>query len=42
MLARLKVVQVSNFLGATFTKELTTNLEVERGDMLFVTEAPVG
>jgi putative addiction module antidote len=42
MLARLKVVQVGNSLGATFTKELTTKLKVEKGDTLFVTEAPGG
>ena len=42
MLARLKVVQVGNSLGATFTKELTAKLKVEKGDVLFVTEAPDG
>ena len=42
MLARLKVVQVGNSLGATFTKELTAKLKVEKGDTLFVTEAPGG
>lgn len=42
MLARLKVVQVGNSLGAIFTKELTTKLKVEKGDTLFVTEAPGG
>ena len=42
MLARLKVIQVGNSLGATFTKELTTKLKVEKGDTLFVTEAPGG
>jgi putative addiction module antidote len=42
MLARLKVVQVGNSLGATFTKELTAKLKVKKGDTLFVTEAPGG
>lgn len=42
MLARLKVVQVGNSLGATFTKEFTAKLKVEKGDTLFVTEAPGG
>ena len=42
MLTRLKVVQVGNSLGATFTKELTARLKVEKGDTLFVTEAPGG
>ena len=30
MLARLKVVQVGNSLGATFTKELTAKLKAEK------------
>jgi putative addiction module antidote len=42
MLAKLKVIQVGNSLGATFTRELTTKLKVEKGDTLFVTEAPGG
>jgi putative addiction module antidote len=42
MLARLKVVQVGNSLGATFTRELTAKLKVKKGDTLFVTEAPGG
>ena len=42
MLAKLKVVQVGNSLGATFSKELTAKWNVEKGDTLFVTEAPGG
>jgi putative addiction module antidote len=42
MLAKLKVVQVGNSLGATFTKEFTAKLKVEKGDTLFVTDAPGG
>jgi putative addiction module antidote len=42
MLTKLKVVQVGNSLGATFTKEITTKLKVEKGDTLFITEAPGG
>jgi putative addiction module antidote len=42
MLAKLKVVQFGNSLGASFSKELTTKLKVEKGDILFVTEAPGG
>ena len=42
MVAKLKVVRVGNSLGATFTKELTAKLKVEKGDTLFVTEAPGG
>jgi putative addiction module antidote len=42
MLTRLKIIQVGNSLGATFTKELTARLKVEKGDTLFVTEAPGG
>jgi putative addiction module antidote len=42
VLGKLKVVQVGNSLGATFSKELTAKLRVEKGDTLFVTEAPGG
>jgi len=42
MLAKLKVVQVGNSLGATFSKDLATRLKIEKGDTLFVTEAPGG
>jgi putative addiction module antidote len=42
MLGKLKVVQVGNSLGATFTKELAAKLKVEKGDTLFITEAPGG
>ena len=42
MLTKLKIVQVGNSLGATFTKELTAKLKVEKGDTLFLTDAPGG
>jgi putative addiction module antidote len=42
MLAKLKVVQIGNSLGATFSKELTAHLKVDKGDTLFLTEAPGG
>ena len=42
MLTKLKIIQVGNSLGATFTKELTAKLKVEKGDTLFLTDAPGG
>lgn len=42
MLAKLKVIQVGNSLGTTFTKELAAKLKVEKGDTLFITETPGG
>jgi putative addiction module antidote len=42
MLTKLKVVQVGNSLGATFSKEVAAKLKIEKGDTLFITEAPGG
>jgi putative addiction module antidote len=42
MLAKLKVTQVGNSLGTTFSKEVAARLKIDKGDTLFVTEAPGG
>ncbi len=42
MVAKLKVIQVGNSLGATFSKELAAKMRIEKGDTLFVTDAPGG
>ena len=42
MLVKLKVVQVGNSLGTTFSKDITSALQIEKGDTLFVTQAPGG
>jgi putative addiction module antidote len=42
MVAKLKIVQVGNSLGATFSKDLAARLKIEKGDTLFLTEAPGG
>jgi putative addiction module antidote len=42
MLVKLKVVQVGNSLGTTFSKDVTSALKIEKGDTLFVTQAPGG
>jgi putative addiction module antidote len=42
MVTKLKVVQFGNSLGASFSKEITTKLHIEKGDTLFVTDAPGG
>ena len=42
MLTKLKVIQVGNSLGTTFSKEIASALKIEKGDTLFVTEAPGG
>jgi putative addiction module antidote len=42
VIAKLKVIQVGNSLGTTFSKELAARLKVNKGDTLFVTEAPGG
>jgi putative addiction module antidote len=42
MLARLKVIQVGNSLGATFPREIIAKLKVEKGDTLFLTETADG
>jgi len=42
MLMKLKVGQFGHSLGATFTKEVAAKLNVQKGDTLFLTEAPGG
>jgi len=42
MIAKLKVTQVGNSLGTTFSKDVAARLKIARGDTLFVTEAPGG
>ena len=42
MLMKLKVGQFGHSLGATFTKEVAAKLKVQKGDTLFLTEAPGG
>jgi putative addiction module antidote len=42
MVTKLKVVQFGNSLGASFSKEITAKLHIEKGDTLFVTDAPGG
>ena len=42
MIAKLKIVQVGNSLGTTISKEMAAALKIEKGDTLFVTEAPGG
>jgi putative addiction module antidote len=39
---KLKVTQIGNSLGATFSKEFAAKLKLEKGDVLFVTETPGG
>ena len=38
----LKLTQVGNSVGAIFPKELLTRLNLEKGDVLYVTDAPDG
>ena len=40
MLAKLKVIQVANSLGTTFSKELAARIKVDKDDTLFVVGAP--
>ena len=42
MLGKLKVVPFGNSLGASFSKEMTARLRIEKGDTLYVTDAPGG
>ncbi len=39
---KLKVTQVGNSLGTTFSKEVASELNVEKGDSLFLTKTPDG
>ncbi len=38
----LKVTQIGNSLGVILPKEILARLKVEKGDQIFVTEAPDG
>ena len=38
----VKLVAVGNSIGAVFPKEVLAKLRVERGDQLFLSEAPDG
>jgi putative addiction module antidote len=38
----LKVTQIGNSLGSIFPKEMLAMLNVEKGDYLYVTQAPDG
>ena len=38
----LKLTQIGNSVGVIFPKEILARLKVEKGDTLFVTEAPGG
>ena len=38
----LKVTQVGNSTGVIIPKEVVTRLKVEKGDVLYLTEAPDG
>jgi putative addiction module antidote len=42
MVAKLKVTQVGNSLGTTFSKDVAARLKIDKGDTLFITEAPGG
>jgi putative addiction module antidote len=42
MLMKLKVSQFGHSLGATFTKDVAAKLNIEKGDTLFITDAPGG
>jgi putative addiction module antidote len=39
---RLKLIPIGNSTGAVFPKEMLARLHVDKGDQLFVTEAPDG
>ena len=38
----LKVTQIGNSIGVVLPKEAAARLKVEKGDMLYLTEAPDG
>ena len=41
-MAALKLTQIGNSVGVIFPKELLARLKVEKGDMLFTTDASNG
>ena len=38
----LKITQIGNSLGVVLPKELLSNLKLEKGDVLWITEGPSG
>jgi putative addiction module antidote len=38
----LKLTQIGNSVGAVFPRELLTQLKLDKGDALYVTESPDG
>ena len=38
----LKLTQIGNSIGAVFPRELLNRLNLEKGDLLYVTETPDG
>jgi putative addiction module antidote len=42
MMQTLKVTQIGNSLGVILPKEILARLKVEKGDQIFLTEAPDG
>ena len=38
----LKLTQIGNSVGAVFPRELLNQLQLDKGDQLYVTEAPDG
>jgi putative addiction module antidote len=38
----LKLTQIGNSVGAVFPRELLSQLQMEKGDSLYVTESPDG
>jgi putative addiction module antidote len=42
MLAKLKIVPFGNSLGTSLSKEVIAKMKLEKGDTLFLTEAPGG
>jgi putative addiction module antidote len=42
MTTTLKITQIGNSLGVILPKELLARLKLEKGDVLFVTDAPGG
>lgn len=38
----LKLTQIGNSVGAVFPRELLTQLKLEKGDTLYITESPDG
>jgi putative addiction module antidote len=41
-ITKIKLVQVGNSVGATFSKEVLARMKVDKGDTLYLTEGPDG